>query len=146
MNALIIESGFCPNIKRIPVITVNTGRDNINRTGNLIIGFDSKTHQAIFSILVARTVGPNDYGIFVFALSFGTIYSLFIRFDFLSYLNREIPLDKEKGTIKFHAVLGTQIWLVVISTLVMLPICIFLPKPGQEKVIILVNPQFLYEI
>lgn len=92
----------------------------------------------IFSILVARTVGPNDYGIFVFALSFGTIYSLFIRFDFLSYLNREIPLDKEKGTIKFHAVLGTQIWLVVISTLVMLPICIFLPKPGQEKVIILV--------
>jgi O-antigen/teichoic acid export membrane protein len=85
---------------------------------------------------LARTVGPDDYGIFIFALSFGTLYALLIRFDFLSYLTREIPLSKEGGPKKFHSVLGTQIWLVLFSTCILLPVLYFLPKPQTEKLAI----------
>ena len=88
---------------------------------------------------MARTLGPEKYGVFVFALSFGTIYALFVRFGFFSYLSRELPLcKKQKGEYKFHAVIGSQLCLMLIATLIFLPICIILPKPSADKNIILI--------
>ncbi|MDR4503206.1 MAG: flippase [Candidatus Scalindua sp.] len=110
--------------------------DFVNNTFFSSIAEFSAVFLYIFSVLVARILGPEDYGIFVFALSFGTIYALFIRFDFLSYLVREIPLDVGNGIEKFLRVIGTQVWLMLFSTSAMIVICLLLPKTTENKIII----------
>jgi len=92
----------------------------------------------VFAILVARTLGPSDYGIFIFSISFGTIYALFVRFGFLSYLSREIPLNIDNGMEMFGNVLSAQLWLALFSILLTIPTFLLLPKPADEKVIIFI--------
>ncbi|MDA3918435.1 MAG: flippase [Deltaproteobacteria bacterium] len=117
----------------------NNRYDFIRNTLFSTISECSAVFLYIFAILVARTLGPEKYGVFVFALSFGTIYAVFVRFGFFSYLSRELPLcKKQKGEYKFHSVIGSQLWLMLLSTIVFLPICMLLPKSSTDKNIILI--------
>ena len=120
------------------MLPTKTRYDFIKNTFFSSIAEFSSVFLYIFAILVARTLGPEDYGIFIFAISFGTIYALFIRFDFLNYLSREIPIDFDKGEEKFCKVLGAQVWLFVLSTSLMIPICLLLPKNAETKIIVLI--------
>ena len=58
----------------------------------------------LFYIILARILGPEDYGIFAAATALGGILSLFIRFGLSNLITREVaanPQDGPKSTLKF---------------------------------------------
>ncbi len=91
-----------------------------------------------FALILARTLGPSDYGVFVFALSLGKLFALFVQFNFIGYLSREIPLNMEDREETFNSVLGSQIWLLMAVCLLMTIVLFFLPKADAEKVVIFI--------
>lgn len=92
----------------------------------------------IFAIVMARALGPVDYGVFVFSLSFGKILALFVQFNFIGYLSREIPLQMELREGKLNSVLGSQVWMLIVASLLMVIVLFALPKTDAERAVIFV--------
>lgn len=80
--------------------------------------------QKVFSFtyftIIARALGPEDLGKYYFAISFTTIFSIFIDLGLSSVLTREIARDNLKTNKLLGTVLGLKIPLAIVSTLLTL--------------------------
>ncbi|NRB09655.1 MAG: flippase [Richelia sp.] len=73
----------------------------------------------VFYIILARVLGPEQYGVFAGAVALGAILSLFIQFGFPVLITREVaanPIEAPKSTIR----------LLLLELLNSLPILLFL--------------------
>jgi O-antigen/teichoic acid export membrane protein len=70
--------------------------------------------------LLARYLGPADLGKYYFAISFTTIFAIFIDLGFANVITREIAKDQTKATRLLGNVLGLKIPLALISILAVL--------------------------
>ncbi|MGB3532741.1 MAG: flippase [Microcoleaceae cyanobacterium] len=89
----------------------------------------------VFYILLARILGPEQYGVFASASALGAILALFIQFGLPILINREIaadPLNSSKSTTRY-------LLLEVINTLPVLlllfPIALLLNFEGKGLII-----------
>ncbi|HZJ40868.1 MAG TPA: flippase [Candidatus Saccharimonadales bacterium] len=67
--------------------------------------------------LLARYLGPEDLGKYYFAISFTTIFAIFIDLGFVNVLTREIAKDNAKANRFLGNVLGMKLPLAVFSML-----------------------------
>lgn len=70
--------------------------------------------------LLARYLGPADLGKYYFAISFTTIFAIFIDLGFANVLTREIAKDQSKAQRLLGNVLGLKLPLALISILAVL--------------------------
>jgi O-antigen/teichoic acid export membrane protein len=89
----------------------------------------------VFYILLARILGPEQYGIFASATALGAILALFIQFGLPTLINREVaanPLEGSRVTLQY-------LLLEVLSTLpvllLLLPLALLLNFEGQGLII-----------
>ncbi len=76
----------------------------------------------MFYIIIARVLGPEEYGVFAGAVALASILSLFIQFGFSTLMTREVaanPLEAPKSTIRFLLLEGLNSLPIL---LVLLPI------------------------
>ncbi len=74
----------------------------------------------IFYIILARVLGPEQYGIFASATALGGILAFFIQFGFPALLAREVaanPQEGSKSTLKFLLLEGLNSLLVLVFLL-----------------------------
>jgi O-antigen/teichoic acid export membrane protein len=71
----------------------------------------------LYFILIARLIGVGDIGKYIFALSFTTIFGIFIDFGFSSVLTREAAKDITKTKDYLNNILGIKVILSVITYL-----------------------------
>jgi O-antigen/teichoic acid export membrane protein len=67
--------------------------------------------------LLARYLGPADLGKYYFAISFTTIFAIFIDLGFANVLTREIAKDQTKANRLLANVLGLKLPLALVSIL-----------------------------
>ena len=73
-----------------------------------------------YFVLIARMIGVTDAGKYIFALSFTTIFSVFVDFGLTPVLIREIAKDKGKthrylsNIVSLKIILGLVVWAIVI--------------------------------
>ncbi len=73
-----------------------------------------------YFVLIARMIGVTDAGKYIFALSFTTIFSVFVDFGLTPILIREIAKDKGKthrylsNIVSLKIILGLVVWAIVI--------------------------------
>ncbi len=70
-----------------------------------------------YFIIIARGIGPENLGKYYFAISFTTIFAIFIDVGMTSVLIREIAKHKEKAVQYIQNTLGLKILLTVFSWL-----------------------------
>ena len=68
-----------------------------------------------YFIIIARALGPEDLGKYYFAISFTTIFAIFIDLGLANVLTREVAKTEEKAAQFLNAVLAIKIPLAVIS-------------------------------
>lgn len=95
-------------MQKIPNIAKNTSY----LTAALII---QKVISFAFFTLLARNLGPEDIGKYYFAISFTTIFSIFIDFGFTNVLTREIAKYQIKAESFLANVLAIKIPLAIFT-------------------------------
>lgn len=70
-----------------------------------------------YFILIARALGPADLGKYYFAISFTTIFAIFIDFGLANVLTREVAKTKSMAQDLLNSVLAIKIPLTVLSLL-----------------------------
>ncbi|NES78363.1 MULTISPECIES: flippase [unclassified Okeania] len=89
----------------------------------------------IFYIILARVLGPQEYGVFAGAVALAAILSLFIQFGFPTLINREVaanPLEAPKFTIRFLLLEGLNSLPIL---LVLVPIAQLLGFEGNGLIV-----------
>ncbi|MGK7899388.1 MAG: oligosaccharide flippase family protein, partial [Xenococcus sp. (in: cyanobacteria)] len=89
----------------------------------------------IFYIVIARVLGPEEYGVFASAVALASILSLFIKFGFPILMTREVaanPLEAPKSTIRFLFLEG---FLSLPILLVILPVAQLLGFEGNSPIV-----------
>jgi len=79
--------------------------------------------------LVARSLGPENLGVYYFAISFTTIFAIFIDLGLINVLTREVAKDRDKAENLLGNVLTIKIPLALISILGVAIIINLLGKP-----------------
>jgi O-antigen/teichoic acid export membrane protein len=74
-----------------------------------------KAVSFVYFIMIARTIGPEDLGKYYFAVSFTTIFAIFIDVGMTSVLVREVAKHKESAERYIRATLGLKLLLMVFS-------------------------------
>lgn len=89
----------------------------------------------IFYIILARMLGPEEYGVFAGAVALAAILSLFIQFGFPTLMTREVaanPLEAPKSTIRLILLEG---FLSLPILLVLVPIAQLLGFEGDGLIV-----------
>ncbi|MFA5188357.1 MAG: flippase [Patescibacteria group bacterium] len=87
-----------------------------------------KIFAFIYFTLIARFLGADNIGLYVFAISFTTILSVFIDFGLTQVLIRESAKDKNKANEYLNNVLSIKILLAVLTYLAAIVIINLLNK------------------
>jgi O-antigen/teichoic acid export membrane protein len=74
-----------------------------------------KLFSFVYFIFVARMIGVDNVGKYIFALSFTTIFSVFIDLGLSSVLTRETAKDQSKSSEYLNNILGVKILLSLIT-------------------------------
>ncbi|NEN93424.1 MAG: oligosaccharide flippase family protein, partial [Okeania sp. SIO3H1] len=85
----------------------------------------------MFYIVIARVLGPQEYGVFAGAVALAAVFSLFIQFGFPTLMTREVaanPVESPKSTIRFLLI---EVLNSLPILLVLLPIAQLLGFEGK---------------
>ena len=94
-----------------------------------------KAFRAVLLIYLARVLGPNEYGILNFAMSFVAIFVSFLDFGLSSIITREMASD-DKAEKDFPALLVLKFLLTIGTVLIIWTGSFFITAdPGMQKVI-----------
>jgi len=88
-----------------------------NTTYLTIAAIGQKVLAFVYFMIIARTVGVEWTGKYFFALSFTTIFSIFVDFGLNHVLIREIAKDRSKISKYLNNVFTTKIFLAVVSAI-----------------------------
>jgi O-antigen/teichoic acid export membrane protein len=89
----------------------------------------------IFYILLARILGPEDYGIFASAVALAAILALFIQFGFPSLMARDAAADPQRGPTLTLTFLLAESLNAIIIFLMLFPIARVLGFEGTGLVV-----------
>jgi O-antigen/teichoic acid export membrane protein len=89
--------------------------------------------------LLARYLGPADLGKYYFAISFTTIFAIFIDLGFVNVITREIAKDQAKANRFLGNVLGLKIPLALISVLAVLSLINILHYDPFVKILVYIS-------
>lgn len=97
----------------------NIARNTSYFTIALII---QKVISFVYFTLIARYLGPDDLGKYYFAISFTTIFSIFIDLGLTNVLTREVAKDNSRANELLRTILGIKLPLAVVTWAVTLGI------------------------
>ncbi|MDO8668110.1 MAG: flippase [bacterium] len=89
-----------------------------------------------YFIIIARALGPEDLGKYYFAISFATVFSIFMDFGLTNVLTREIAKEKAQANNYFSAILTIKIPLSIITGLIIIIIANLLDYSELTKTLI----------
>lgn len=102
----------------------------------LIASIVQKIGAFILFVLLARFLGADNVGKFVFAFSFTGIFGIFSDLGLSSILNREVAKNKEKGTDYFNVSFSFKVVFSLISYLLIVIFINVLRYPPYTKIIV----------
>lgn len=79
-----------------------------------------KILSSIYFILIARALGPADLGKYYFAISFTTIFAIFIDLGLTSVLTREVAKTKEQAQKILSNIMAIKLPLAVLTWLIVI--------------------------
>lgn len=89
--------------------------------------------------LLARALGPEDLGKYYFAISFTTIFSIFIDLGFSNVLTREVAKSDQETESYLGSIMALKIPLSIISLLAVVGIIEFLHYPALTRDLVLIS-------
>lgn len=87
----------------------------------------------LYYIFLARLVGPADVGKFVFAMSFTTMFTIFVDLGLSQVLTREIARERDKAQKYLANVLSVKIILALLATALVIIVINLLNYPLLTK-------------
>ena len=90
----------------------------------------------IFYILLARVLGPQEYGIFTSASALGAILALLIQFGLPVLLNREVSANAEVGSKLTSRFILLELLTSIPVFIILFPIAIFMGYNEENTLII----------
>ncbi|MCX6745351.1 MAG: flippase [Candidatus Parcubacteria bacterium] len=95
-----------------------------------------KLFAFVYFTLVARFIGANDIGVYTFAISLTTIFSVFIDFGLSSVLTREAAKFKDRANEYLNNIISVKIVLAIISYLAVAVVINLLGKPAISQTMV----------
>lgn len=95
-----------------------------------------KVLSFVYFTLIAIALGASATGAYVFALSYTTLFAVFIDFGLTQVLIRDIAQDPSKKQSLLSSILGIKFWLSIIVVLVVVISSNFIQKPLDTKIMI----------
>ncbi|MCX6796298.1 MAG: flippase, partial [Candidatus Falkowbacteria bacterium] len=92
-----------------------------------------------YFILLARNLIPEDLGKYYFAISFTTIFAIFIDLGLANVLTREVAKDQNAAGKLLSNVLAIKIPLAILSLLVLVSIINWLHYPELTKILVYIS-------
>lgn len=92
-----------------------------------------------YFMVIARALGPEDLGKYYFAISFTTIFAIFIDIGLTNVITREVAKTPEKAQKFLGSVLAVKIPLSIISFLAMALFINFLGYPELTKQLVYIS-------
>lgn len=92
-----------------------------------------------YFMVIARALGPEDLGKYYFAISFTTIFAIFIDIGLTNVITREVAKTPEKAQKFLGSVLAVKIPLAIISFLAMALFINFLGYPELTKQLVYIS-------
>lgn len=86
-----------------------------------------------YFIMVARTIGPEDLGKYYFAVSFTTIFAIFIDVGMTSVLVREVAKHRDAAERYIRVTLGLKLLLMIFSLATVVVLINLLDYPQLTK-------------
>lgn len=80
----------------------------------------------VFYILVARVLGPEQYGVFTSASALGAILALLIQFGLPVLLNREVAANPEEGSKLTGQFIVLELLTSILAFILLLPIALLM--------------------
>lgn len=102
----------------------------------LIASIIQKIGAFIFFVLLARFLGADNVGKFVFAFAFTGIFGIFSDSGLSSILNREVAKNKEKGAEYFNVSFSFKIIFALISYLLVVIFINLFRYPFSTKIVV----------
>ncbi len=96
----------------MPQKVVNIAKNTSYYTLALVI---QKVISFTYFVIIARALGPEDLGKYYFAISFTTIFAVFVDIGLSNVLTREIAKDQSRAPELVNNVLGVKIPLSLLS-------------------------------
>ncbi|MFA5076553.1 MAG: flippase [Patescibacteria group bacterium] len=103
-----------------------------NTTYLIVAYVVQKIMSFLYFILLARLIGVENIGKYIFALSFTTIFGIFIDLGLSSVLTREIAKDQSKATKYLNNIISTK---VILSLLTYLAVVIGINLINKELIV-----------
>lgn len=110
-----------------------------NTTYLLMAYVGQKVLSFFYFIMVARFIGVEDLGKYTFALSFTTIFAVFVDLGLTQALIREVAKFKEKSKKYLSAVLGFKFSIAILVYLVVVLMINLLNYPSVTKNLVYVS-------
>lgn len=95
-----------------------------------------KLFAFVYFTLVARFIGANDIGVYTFAISLTTIFSIFIDLGLSSVLTREAAKFKDKANEYLNNIITVKIILAVLSYMAVAIVINLLGKPQISQTMV----------
>ncbi len=95
-----------------------------------------KVFAFVYFTLVARFIGATDIGVYTFAISLTTIFSVFIDFGLSSVLVREAAKFKDKANEYLNNIISVKIILAVLSYLAVAAVINLSGKPAISQTMV----------
>jgi len=96
-----------------------------------LIGEATLALTFVFYILIARVLGPGDYGVFAAAIALAAILSLFIQFGLPRLINREVAAHPEEATPSTTLFLVLEGLTSLGVLVILLPLALLLGYRGE---------------
>jgi O-antigen/teichoic acid export membrane protein len=112
---------------------VNIARNTSYYTLALIL---QKVVSFTYFVIIARALGPEDLGKYYFALSFTTIFAVFIDLGFSNVSTRETAKEPERAGQYLNNILGLKLPLTLIVWLILVSAVNLMGYPDLTKLLV----------
>lgn len=113
-------------------VTKNTTYLTLSYIGQKILSF-------IYFVVVARMISVEDFGKYTFALSFTTLFAVFIDLGLTQALIREVAKFKEKGTVYLAGTLFLKFLLSIVVYGAVVVVINWLGYPEETKNLVYIS-------
>jgi O-antigen/teichoic acid export membrane protein len=118
---------------------LRTSRRIIGNTATLFSAqVVSKVLGAIVTIIAARRLGAEDYGLYIFATTFGYVFAVVVAFGLPRLITRDVARDLEKTPTVLGRVLALEVTFTTLAVLGMLGVVLALGYSPYRALVVTV--------